>query len=263
MPIKLKDIDTEELKNFIRENMRSAMEELVHEMPPTSLEVLVMQQMLDHLRKVEQNTVTKTEFDEFKSDVNQRFDTIDQRFDTIDQRFDTIDQRFVTIDKRFVTIDKRFVTIDQRFNSVGKKIEDIRQDIQDTSSWVKTVIGRMQTRYGKNVENMIAGTLRMALNRKDIRPESIKLRQNITDQEGIIGPIGRCYEIDIMAENSILYIFDIKSYFDPEMAERFNDKVLLAKKIYKDKNVAGIIITLEPEEEIINYCKDNNIMIAK
>ena len=54
-------------------------------------------------------------------------------------------------------------------------IGDIKRNFDDLKSWVGVVVGRFQNRAGKSLEDMAAGTLRLALKRKDIDPSSIKL----------------------------------------------------------------------------------------
>ena len=55
--------------------------------------------VLDEVIKFEESV--DTQFKEFRSDVDQRFDKVDQRFDKVDQRFDKVDQRFDKVDQRF------------------------------------------------------------------------------------------------------------------------------------------------------------------
>jgi len=63
---------------------------------------------------LQQDYVTKIEFNEFRGDVDDRFDSIDKRFESIDNKFKEIDQRFDRLEK---SIDERFVEQRKLLNS--------------------------------------------------------------------------------------------------------------------------------------------------
>ena len=69
------------------------------------------------------NRQTNKRIDDFRNDVNRRFEAVDKRFEAVDKRFETVDKRFEAIDRRFDAIDRRFDAIDRRF-------EEIRADIR-------------------------------------------------------------------------------------------------------------------------------------
>jgi len=207
------------IRNDIREMIRTEIVSLSRDLPPTTLEAVILQQMIDKMKKQ----------DEAIGDLRDE-------------------------------VRAGFIRTDERFEQVNQNIGDIKRSFDDLKSWVGVVVGRFQNRAGKSLEDMAAGTLRLALKRKDIDPSSIKLRQKIADAEGIIGPKGRVYEVDILAEGNSLLVFEVKSYCDLEMAERFADKVMLMRHLYSDKLTDAALIVLEPAAEILEYCR--NLMIS-
>jgi hypothetical protein len=50
---------------------------------------------------------TDERLDDFKENVNQRFDQVDKRFDQVDKRFEQVDKRFEQVDMRLASIDAR------------------------------------------------------------------------------------------------------------------------------------------------------------
>ncbi len=64
---------------------------------------------------------TDRRLDEFRSDVDHRFELVDQRFDAVDQRFDAVDQRFDAVDRKFEEVDRRF-------GRVEVQIQDLRSE---------------------------------------------------------------------------------------------------------------------------------------
>ncbi len=43
---------------------------------------------------------TDDRLDDFRGEVNRRFDAVDRRFDRVDQRFEAVDKRFDRVDRR-------------------------------------------------------------------------------------------------------------------------------------------------------------------
>jgi len=175
------------------------------------------------------------ELREFRQETVQRLDQIDQRFEQIDQRFDQIDQRFDQMDKHF---------------------EDLR-------NWVELVIGRAQVRSGRNLEDVVAAALRVALKCPDIRAESIRLRQKIVDTDGLVFPRGRQKEVDLIATDDEYIAFEVKSAAEVEDVEDFAEKVELLRLLNPDKKVRGVFVTLAPEPDIRQRCEELGIELAK
>jgi hypothetical protein len=182
------------------------------------------------------------ELREFRQETVQRLDQIDQRFEQIDQHFEQIDQRFDQIDQRFDQMDKHF--------------EDLR-------NWVELVIGRAQVRSGRNLEDVVAAALRVALKCPDIRAESIRLRQKIVDTDGLVFPRGRQKEVDLIATDDEYIAFEVKSAAEVEDVEDFAEKVELLRLLNPDKKVRGVFVTLAPEPDIRQRCEELGIELAK
>ena len=50
------------------------------------------------------NRQTNKRIDDFRNDVNRRFEAVDKRFEAVDRRFEAVDRRFEAIDRRFEEI---------------------------------------------------------------------------------------------------------------------------------------------------------------
>ena len=176
-----------------------------------------------------------SDLDQFREETNQRFEQVDQRFEQVDQRFEQVDQRLTTMNKHF-------------------------EDLQD---WVELVLGRMQVRSGRNLEDVVAGALRLALKRPDIRAESIRLRQKIVDAEGIVFPRGRQKEVDLIASDGEYLMFEVKSAAEVDDVDNFAEKVELLRLQNPDKQVHGVFITLAAEPDVKQRCKELGIELAR
>ncbi len=215
-----------------------------------------------------------SEFQEFREETAQRFEQVDRRFEQVDQRFEQVDRRFEQVDQRFEGIDRRldqmvqeiresreetarrFDQVEQRFAQMDKRFEDLRD-------WVELVVGRAQVRSGRNLEDVVAGALRVALKRPDIKPESIRLRQKIVDTEGWVFPRGRQKEVDLVATDDEYLVFEVKSAAEVDDVDHFADKVELVRRLNPDKKVHGVFITLAPEPDVQQRCQELGIELAR
>lgn len=152
--------------------------------------------------------------------------------------------------------------VDRRFEQVVEELKAQRQELKDQRHWTEIVVGGFQRRAGKNLEEMVAGCLRVALDMSGIRKESLKLRQKLLDDKGRIGPAGREYEIDLCLSDSKAFLFEIKSYAEPEDVQRFSDKADLAAEKWQLQSPGKVFVTLEKSVEIEETCLRFGITLA-
>jgi predicted nuclease with TOPRIM domain len=174
------------------------------------------------------------EFQHFRTEVENRFGQVDQRFDQVDQRLESIDRRFDQLDR---------------------KMDDLRD-------WVELVVGRFQVRSGRKLEDVVAGTLRLALHRPDITPNNIRLRQKVVDEQGVIGPAGQSYEVDILADDGQITVFEVKSACEAEDVDHLADKVALIRALHPDQKVEGVMVALGIEDEAEARCAQYGLSLV-
>jgi hypothetical protein len=126
---------------------------------------------------------TKDDFKQILEVMRISREESNRRFEAIERRFEQLQQE---MDRRFEIVDKRFEEVNQRFEDMNQRFEEMDKRLEEQMAWVGTVIGGLQRRAGKNLEDTIAATLRFVLKRSDIKPENLQLRQKIIDEDGII-----------------------------------------------------------------------------
>lgn len=182
------------------------------------------------------------EFGQFRSEVNERFEKIDERFEQIDERFEDMSQQIAQI---------------------NQQIAQMNQQIAHTDAKVDLTVGGFQRRAGRKLENMVAEVLRFGLKRQDVSADNVRLRQKLADVEGVVGPAGRTYEVDILVDNSSLVVFEVKSAAcKVEEIDRFADKVALVRRQHPGKAVEGALISLEPADTVKARCAEWGIQIV-
>lgn len=164
--------------------------------------------------------------------------------------------------QNFEQVDRRFAQVDQRFDEVRGDLKEMRNYMTDVKDWVTLTVGRVQVRAGRNLEDIVAGAMRVALKNPDIRPDQIKMRQKIVDTEGYIFPRGRQKEIDLIANNGSVIAFEVKSAAEVDDVDDFDEKVRLLKHQMPDKQVRGVFITLAPEPDVQQRCRELGIQLA-
>ena len=180
-----------------------------------------------------------------------------------DQRFEQIDQRFEQIDRRFEEIDRRFEHVDQRFEEVDRRLEGLQQEMSDLRDWVEGVVGGLQRRSGRRLEDVVAGALRVALRRPDIKPDQLRLRQRMVDEKGVVGlPGQRRFEIDILAQDGQISVFEVKSYCEWEDIDRLHEKVAFVQALNPGVKVEGIMIAMSIGDEVRERCQELGITLV-
>jgi hypothetical protein len=205
----------------------------------------------------EETATILSEMREFRGEFSRFRVQVEDRFEQIDRRFEQIDQRFEQVDQRFEQVDQRFEQVDQRFSGLSREIRDLRD-------WVEGVVGGFQVRSGRSLEDVVAGALRVALRRPDIKPDQLRLRQKMVDDTGVVGLPGkkRQFEVDILAQNGQLSVFEVKSYCGWEDVDRLSEKVAYIQGLNPGVKVEGIMIALAVDDEAPTRCRELGITLV-
>lgn len=98
------------------------------------------------LSPLQQDYVTKTEFNGFRAETSARFDKIDKKFEQIDERFEQIDERFEQIDERFDKIDEKFDKIDENFAQIGVQFFEVDRKFV---TWKDEIINTLTNEFSR------------------------------------------------------------------------------------------------------------------
>ena len=151
---------------------------------------------------------------------------------------------------------------DEFRTEVNDRLDRMERQFSDLRDWAEMIVGRFQTRSGRKLEDVVAGTMRLVLGRDDVSADHVRLRQPLEDVEGLIGPAGRRYEVDILVHNSALLVFEVKSVCELEDVDRFADKVGLMRTLHPEKTVDGVIVTMAPLNEVEARCGEWGIKLV-
>lgn len=207
--------------------------------------------------------------------VDRRFEQVDQRFDQVDQRFDQVGQRFDQVDQRFEQVDRRFEQVDGRLGKMDQTMLSMRRDIvkldhgQQTiinrmdaqERWLRFTIGQLHAEKGETMEDLFAAALRYGLKDPDISPEQINLRQKLVDSKGLVFKRKFETEVDIIARDGQLIIFEVKAGAKPSDVDTFALKVELLAANNSDKQVEGVLVALGASKAVQERCQKLGITL--
>ena len=218
---------------------------------------------------------TERWFEALHKEMNQRFEALHEE---MNQRFEQVDKRFEALHKemnqRFEQVDKRFEQVDQRFEEQHSEILDVKRRVIKIESGqallldkmtrfdmrLNMLAGTLGTEKGQRLEEVFASVLSYGLNHPDIKPESIQLRQQFVDTEGLVYlRKGKYIEVDIIAENGKFTVFEVKATTMIGNVDEFARKVKLIQLQNPDKKVRGIIISPWASEEVKQYCAEYDL----
>ena len=184
---------------------------------------------------------TEHRLDLWREEVNQRFKEVEQRFDKVEQRLDEQHRDMLDIKRRVIKVESN--------------MERVLDKIDKFDAWLKITTGNVEDVKGQALEEMFALGLSYGLKNPDIKSETIQLRQHFVDTDGLVFPIkNKWIEVDIIAEDGRLTVFEIKASAVETDTAIFARKVELVQRQNPDKQVRGIFISLGAREGVKKCC---------
>ena len=267
--------ELKQIKDYIFEKLPQVLETDAH------FAVLIEGMLAEKFPRRDEFNRLLDELTQLRLDQNAKFEQVDRRFEQVDanienlrreqnEKFQQVDNQFEQVDRRFEQVDEKIENLrreqNEKFQQVDRRFDLLTEDVHRLSDRVDAglmAVGNLQSRVGRNLEDLAAGTLRYALNRRDISPENVELRKSFVDHHGQIGPAGRDYEIDIFIDNSSVIVFEVKSNCDSQQLLHFNDKAeFIRKQDYPDKPCEKVLITLEKNSYLQNKYQELGIVLV-
>ncbi len=173
------------------------------------------------------------------------------------QRSEQVDQRFDRMDKELGEVKQGQLEVRRGVAQVQHGQEMLLKRMDGQEAWLRFVIGDLHTEKGQMYEDLVAVALRYGLKNPDISPDKIRLRQKLVDAEGrVFRKRGQTTEIDLIAEDGKLTVFEVKATAEIDDVEIFAQKVELVAAQNPDKAVRGVFITLAASHEVRQRCAE-------
>jgi len=206
-------------------------------------------------RQLEQ---TNRRIDLLGEEMNRRLEQMEQRIEQVEQRVDLLreemNQRFDQVDQRFDQVHQDHLELKRRVIKLESGQKQILEKMTGFDAWLKVITGNLGT--GQTLEDLFAIALRYGLKNPNIKPESIRLRQELMDVEGLVFRKNYGTEIDLIAENGKLTVFEVKATANIDDVDLFGMKIELVRLQNQDKEVQGILVSPGAGERIKKRCME-------
>ena len=101
----------------------------------------LLRERSDYLEKLRVLILTKEllelpiKFEEFRNEVNRRFDELDKRFEEVDKRFEEVDRRLEALEKGQEEIKEKLKEHDKEIEEIKQKLDRHEKSIQELKGW--------------------------------------------------------------------------------------------------------------------------------
>jgi len=164
------------------------------------------------------------------------------------------------IARRFDEQHRDILELKRRIIKVESTVDRMDKRITKFEAWLKITTGNMGDEKGLVLEQLFALGLSYGLKDRDILPETIQLRQQFVDTDGLIYlRKGKYIEIDLIAENGKLTVFEVKASAVETDVAIFARKVKLIQLQNPDKSVHGIFISPGASDDVKQCCTEYDL----
>jgi hypothetical protein len=191
-------------------------------------------ELLNELRK--DRAEYRREFDQ----VHQKFDQVHEEFGRVNKEFDRVHEEFDRIHEEFDRVHEELGRVHEEFGRVHEEFGRVHEEIMALAKKYDRGIGALGARWGLQSEaafrNALAGILE----------ESFKvqvLHINEYDDQGIVFGQPDQVELDIIIQNDVLILCEIKSSIDKAGVYTFERKVRFYEQKHGRKATRRLVIS--------------------
>jgi len=227
------ELNTQRLEYFqaeVKQQFQLQRQEMEQRLESHRLEV---QQRLEALREDLQQRL-----EALREDLQQRLEALRE---DMNRRFEQVHQDHLKLKRRIIKLESGQDLILNRMTGM--------------EAWLKVISGNLGTEKGQTLEDLFAIALRYGLKNPDIKPETILLRQELVDVNGeIFLRKGYGTEVDLIAENGQLTVFEVKAHGEMDDVDWFVMKVELLRRQQPTQPVRGVFISPGAGEKMKQRC---------
>jgi len=226
---------------------------------------LLREEMNLHFEQIERR---RTQIDWLCEEINLCFEQVEEHLDQRQQQIDLLREKMnrrlekieTRLDQQQQQIDllrKDVLDLERQIAQIISDIEQMNIEIIQFDGWLKLISGMKGDEKGQALEQTFALGLSYGLKDRDIKPETIQLRQLFVDSEGVVFfKKGKLIEVDLIAENHKLTVFEVKSSPEEADVEHFAKKIKVVQLAHPEKQVQGIFISPGASEAVEQHCQE-------
>jgi hypothetical protein len=252
----------------VRDYVIKILPELLRSQPEiaTTIEGILAQQFPrrdEFARLLDEVQASRLENNKFQQETRERFEQVDQRFEQVDRRFVQVDERFEGVDQRLDRLEKGQLLLRRDVAKLQSGQDYLTRYVKGMEAWIRLIAGQIRNEKGQVAEEVVALGLRFGLGQPDIKAENIRLRQKLADRDGLVFPIPYETEVDLVANNGEMLVFEVKSSGSFREVSSFAVKLHLLTLQNPDKRVRGVFIAPEPSADVRRLCQQYGIELVE
>nr|MDO8119483.1 DUF3782 domain-containing protein [Candidatus Sigynarchaeota archaeon] len=172
-----------------------------------------------------------------------------------------MDKRFEQVDNRFGQVDNRFEQVDKRFEQVDKRFDSLETTVQDGLKHVHAAISNIGDRSGKGLERTVLELMRhQLLEEKEFDYTRID-RETLEDKEGLFFTQGFSTDVDVVAKDGMLHLFEIKYKADQRDVQHFLKVAKLYEHVHGKQPDRLYIVSLEITKKTLDAIRSLPVRI--
>jgi len=178
-------------------------------------------------------------------------------FETSDKRFEVL---HAEMKRRFEEEKRERLEVKICMIKLELAVTRFEKKLTQFIAWLDVVTGIVGDKKGQEAKELFALGLSYGLKRSDIKPEMVQLGQRFMDEECIIFlKKGKYIEVDILAEDGKLEVFEIKTRAIETDVITLVRKVQLIQHQNRNKQVSGIFISPGASDLIRQCCVEYDL----
>jgi chromosome segregation ATPase len=211
------------------------------------------QEFHDHRKEMELRMDSlRQEIHDLRKEMELRFEQVDKRFEQVDKRFEGVDQQLVDLKSDNLQIKRKIVKLQAGQENIIKRLDG-------QEAWLRMTIGSLHNDKGETLEDMFAAGLRYGLKDEEITAETIRLCEPLVDHDGLVFEKGYETEVDLVAHNGQLTVFEVKATAKSGDVDFFAWKVQLIQAQNPSLQVRGVFICLGARPAVKQRCLERRV----
>jgi hypothetical protein len=172
-------------------------------------------------------------------------------------------QRFEQVDHHLDGLEKGQLAIRRDVAKLQSGQDYLLRRLDGMEAWMQLLTGQLRNEKGRAMEEIVALGLRYGLGQPDIKAENIRLNQRLVDKDASVYPVPSETEVDLVATNGELLVFEVKSSGKMGEVTAFQVKLRLLSVQNPDKRVRGVFIAPEPGDDVRRLCVQYGIELVE
>ncbi len=155
-----------------------------------------------------------------------------------------MDRRFEAVDRRFEAVDRRFEAVDRRFEQLIAEMHKGFAETRREQLHLRAAIDNLGDRSGRGLQEAVLELMDELLVKEGVSYRDVQ-RMPLADPEGVVFFPGFSTDVDVVAKNGEVHLFEVKYKADQRDIAHFVRVAQLYERQTGAKPAKLFVVTLE------------------